>query len=108
MRRAGGGASRLGGPARQMAGALRRVRGRRFLTPWTASALAVPALGILLLTPPAQNAVRVAARLATAATTLSRHAPRAPGTAVSGTLFEETPAVGALFVVSSAWAPSSA
>jgi V8-like Glu-specific endopeptidase len=85
-----------------MGGALRRVRGRRFLTPWAASALAVPALGILLLTPPAQNAVRAAARLATAATTLSRHAPRAPGTAVSGTLFEETPAVGALFVASSA------
>ena len=85
-----------------MGGALRRVRGRRLLTPWAASALAVPTLGILLLTPPAQNAVRVAARLATAATTLSRHAPRAPGTAVSGTLFEETPAVGALFVASSA------
>jgi V8-like Glu-specific endopeptidase len=85
-----------------MGGALRRVRGRRLLTPRAASALAVPTLGILLLTPPAQNVVRVAARLATAATTLSRHAPRAPGTAVSGMLFEETPAVGALFVASSA------
>ena len=109
MRRAGGVASRLvgiatrvGSAAQQLGGVLRQVRGRRFLTPWAASALAVPALGILLLTPPAQNAVRVAARLATAATTLSRHAPRAPGTAVSGTLFEETPAVGALFATSSA------
>jgi V8-like Glu-specific endopeptidase len=108
-RRCGGTAQRvadaarqLGGAAQQMGGGLRRVRGRRFLTPWAASALAVPTLGILLLTPPAQNAVRVAARLATAATTLSRHAPRAPGSAVSGTRFEETPAVGALFAASSA------
>ena len=116
MRRAGGAASRLGGiatrvgnaarhvgsTAQEMGGALGRVRGRRFLTPCAAGALAVPALGILLLTPAAQNAVRVAARLATAAITLSRHAPRAPGAAVSGTPFAQTPAVGALFVASSA------
>jgi len=115
MRRAGGVAKRLGGmatqagcaarrigsQARQMGGAVRRVRGWRLLAPWAAGALAVPALGILLFTPTAHNAVRLATRLATAATTLSRHAPRAPATAPSGTLFEETPAVGALFVVSS-------
>ena len=95
-------ARRIGGAARQMGGAVRRVRGWRLLAPWAASALAVPALGILLFTPTAHNAVRLATRLATAATTLSRHAPRAPATAPSGTLFEETPAVGALFVVSSA------
>jgi V8-like Glu-specific endopeptidase len=94
-------ARRIGGAARQMGAGARRVRGWRFLAPCAASALAVPALGILLLTPTAHNAVRLATRLATAATTLSRHAPRAPATAPSGTLFEETPAVGALFVVSS-------
>jgi len=95
-------ARRIGGQVRQVGGAVRRVRGWRLLAPWAASALAVPALGILLFTPTAHNAVRLATRLATAATTLSRHAPRAPATAPSGTLFEETPAVGALFVVSSA------
>jgi len=62
----------------------------------------VSALAIALLTPTAQSAADYAARLAGAATTVSLHAPRAPAITVTGTLSDETPAVGALFLVSSA------
>jgi len=81
---------------------VQRVRPRRFLAPWPGGALAVSALAIALLTPTAQSAADYAARLAGAATTVSLHAPRAPAIMVTGTLSDETPAVGALFLVSSA------
>ena len=81
---------------------MRRVRPRRFLAPWPGGALAVSALAVALLTPTAQSAADYAARLAGAATTVSLHAPRAPAITVAGTLSDETPAVGALFLVSSA------
>lgn len=102
MRRAGGVAGLLGGVARRASAAARRIRPRRFLPPWPGSALVASAVAILLLAPTAHSAVGLAARFADAATTLSRHAPRAPATTVSGSLFEDTPAVGALFRVSPA------
>lgn len=64
---------------------------------WTA--LAGLALGIAMLCPAAHGAARFAARLAVAAATLSRQAPRARPAAVSASPFEGTPAVGALFRV---------
>jgi V8-like Glu-specific endopeptidase len=91
-----------GSAARRAASLARRVRARRFLAPWPGGALAVSALAIVLLAPTAHRAAGYAARLAGAATTVSRHAPRAPSTTVTGTLFDETPAVGALFRMSSA------
>jgi V8-like Glu-specific endopeptidase len=61
----------------------------------------VPLVGILLLmTPAAPIAVRLATRIAAVATTLSRHAPWAPATAFSARLIQEEPAVGALFGLS--------
>ncbi len=68
---------------------------------WAIAAAAAPALGVLLMTPPLHSAVRLAAGLATAATTVSRHAPTAPQTLAAAGLFPGTPAVGALFRVSS-------
>lgn len=100
--RIGGVTRRISDAARQAGGAARRTLPRRLLAPWAGTALAVPVVGILLLTPTAHSAVRLATRFADAATTLSRHAPRAPAARASGTLFEETPAVGALFRVSAA------
>ena len=100
--RADAAARRAGGAVRRASSAVRRVRPRRFLAPWPGGALAVSALAIALLTPTAQSAADYAARLAGAATTVSLHAPRAPAITVAGTLSDETPAVGALFLVSSA------
>jgi V8-like Glu-specific endopeptidase len=109
MRRASDVASRACGAARRGAGALaervigaaRRARPRWLSAPWAGSALAVPVVGILLLmTPAVYGAVKVATRFAAAAATLSRHAPRAPETAVSARLVQDAPAVGALFDVS--------
>jgi V8-like Glu-specific endopeptidase len=57
----------------------------------------VSALGIGMLSPAAHGAARFAARLAAAATMLSRQAPRARPVLVSASPFEGTPAVGALF-----------
>jgi len=71
--------------------------GRHALWAWTA--LAVPAIGIGMLSPAAHGAARFAARLAAAATTLSRQAPWARPELVSGSPFEGTPAIGALFRV---------
>jgi len=71
--------------------------GRPALWAWTA--LAVPAVGIGMLSPAAHGAARFAARLAAAATTLSRQAPWARPALVSGSPFEGTPAIGALFRV---------
>jgi V8-like Glu-specific endopeptidase len=51
------------------------------------------------MTPAVYDAVKAATRLAAAAPTLSRHAPRAPETAVSARLVQDAPAVGALFGV---------
>jgi len=84
MRRAGDG---TGSPLRRLA-------------PWAWSALALPALGVLMLTPAGHGAARIAARLAVAATTISRHAPPARAPRVSGNAFAGTPAAGALFAVS--------
>ena len=78
-----------------------RVAGRRARRPalWACTALALPALGVLMLSPAARDAARFAGRLAAAAATLSREAPQAQPARVSGSLFEGTPAVGALFRV---------
>jgi V8-like Glu-specific endopeptidase len=77
------------------------VTGRRYRRPavWAWAALAAPALAIAVLCPATHGAARFAARLAAAAATLSRQAPRARPAAVSGSPFEGTPAVGALFQV---------
>jgi V8-like Glu-specific endopeptidase len=64
---------------------------------WAGSALAVPALGILLLSPAVPGAARFGARLAAAAAALSRQAPRAEPAQATGRLFEGVPEVGALF-----------
>jgi V8-like Glu-specific endopeptidase len=95
MRRAGAVAERVGDAAR-------RIRPGQPLAPWAGGALAVALLAMLMMTPPAHGAVRLAARLAAAVTTLSRHAPRAPQAAVSARLVQEEPAVGALFHVTPA------
>ena len=102
----GGWMRRAGGVARLLLRVRRLRRFRpdraRWLTaPLAAGALAVPALGILAMTPTAQNAAALAARMADAAPTLPRHAPAAPATARSARRFLATPAVGALFRVSS-------
>src|SRR5690348_13273616 len=68
---------------------------------WAVSALAAPVLGALLLSPPGHAAASLAVRLATAAATVSRHAPAAPRTTVAARAFAGTPEVGALFRVSS-------
>jgi V8-like Glu-specific endopeptidase len=92
---------RAGDAARRAGVVVRRLRPRWLSAPWAGSALAVPAVGILLLmTPTAHSAVRLATRFAAAAAALSRHAPRAPSTAVSARLVQDAPAVGALFGVS--------
>jgi hypothetical protein len=98
---------RAGGVARLLLHRVRRLRrflpgrARWFTAPLAVSALAVPALGILAMTSTAQNAAALAARMADAAPTLSRHAPRAPATAQSARRSLAAPAVGALFRVSS-------
>ena len=102
MQRAGGLAGRAGEVAGRLGAAARRARDRRGLATWAASALAVPLAAILLMTPTANGAVRLAARFAAAVTTLSRHAPQAPATAVSARLVQQEPAVGALFHVTPA------
>ncbi len=61
--------------------------------------LVVPVAGILLLTSTFPGAARLAARLAAAATTLSRRAPPAPQTTVSARAAPESAAVGALFTL---------
>jgi V8-like Glu-specific endopeptidase len=79
----------------------RHRRRHRVRPGWAVSALAAPALGALLLSPPGHAAASLAVRLATAAATVSRHAPAAPRTTVAARAFAGTPAVGALFRVSS-------
>ena len=56
--------------------------------PWAWTALAVPALGIAMLSPAAHGAARFAARLAAAAATLSRQAPWRQPAFVFGSPFE--------------------
>jgi V8-like Glu-specific endopeptidase len=68
---------------------------------WGVSLASAAAAVILMTTPTAGGAARTADRLAAAATTLSRRAPDAPPTLVGGHAFSGTPAVGALFTVSS-------
>ncbi len=75
-----------------------RPAGRRGHRPaWALSALTAPTVGLLLLTPGLHGAERLAARLASAATTLSRQAPPAPQTMISAKMYAGTPTVGALF-----------
>jgi V8-like Glu-specific endopeptidase len=81
----------------QRAGGVGGLPSRRHAA-WAWAALAGPALGIAMVCPAAHGAARFAARLAAAAATLSRQAPRAQP-AVSASPFEGTPAVGALFQV---------
>jgi V8-like Glu-specific endopeptidase len=66
---------------------------------WALTALTAPAIGVLLLSAHLHAAERLAARLATAATTLSRHAPRAPQTLVNARHFDGAAGVGALFTL---------
>jgi V8-like Glu-specific endopeptidase len=73
--------------------------GRRLRPAWALSALTAPAIGVLLLSAHLHSAERLAARLATAATTLSRHAPRAPQTLVNARQFGGASPVGALFTL---------
>ncbi len=82
----------------QRAGGVRRRPYRRPAV-WAWTALAGPALAIAVLCPAAHGAARFAARLAVAAATLSREAPRAQPAVVSASPFEGTPAAGALFQV---------
>jgi V8-like Glu-specific endopeptidase len=82
---------------RRAGGVMRNGRARPVL--WAGSALAVPALGALLLSPAGHGAARFAARLAVAAATLSSQAPWATPARASGHLFEGVPEVGALFRV---------
>ncbi len=88
--RAGGGMRRAGG-----------VTGGRYRRPalWAQAALPGLALAVLVLSPAAHSAARLTARLAAAAATLARQAPLARPVPVSGSPFEGTPAVGALFQV---------
>jgi V8-like Glu-specific endopeptidase len=72
---------------------------RRYRPAWALSVLTAPAVVVLLLTPQVHGAERLAARLATAATTLSRHAPEAPQTLVNARKFAGSAAVGALFTL---------
>jgi len=100
MRRAGDVARRATDAARLATGKLWHARPRWLSAPWAGSVLAVPAVGILLLmTPTAYSAARLATRVAAAAVTLTRHAPRAPTIAISARLVQNAPAVGALFGV---------
>jgi V8-like Glu-specific endopeptidase len=109
------GISRLGKPGASRAGkhgirragqpgAGRPARGtRRSVTclTWGVSLVTVAAISILVTTPTAHGAVRMADRLAAAVRTLSRHAPDAPETLASSRSYGGTRAVGALFTVSS-------
>jgi len=67
--------------------------------PRARTALAVPALGVLMLSPAAHGAARLAYRLAAEASTLSWQAPPARPAAMSASPFEGTAEVGALFQV---------
>jgi V8-like Glu-specific endopeptidase len=71
----------------------------RRLPAWSAWALSVPAVGVLLLIPVLPSAERLAARLATAVTSLSRPARQVPRTGVNARPYGGSPAVGALFEV---------
>jgi len=82
---------------RRAGGARDGRAGRPALWAWTAPALL--ALGIGMLAPAAHGAARIAARLAAAATTLSRQEPQTRPALVSGSPFAGTPAAGALFQV---------
>jgi V8-like Glu-specific endopeptidase len=79
--------------------ALRAHRRPRPVT-WAISTATAAACGILLMTPTASGAVRLASQLADAATTLSVRATDAPATLAGGRAFKGTPAVGALFMIS--------
>ena len=74
---------------------MRRAGGGWYRWPalWAQAALPGLALAVLVLSPAAHSAARLAARLAVAAATPARPVP------VSGRPFEGTPAVGALFEV---------
>jgi V8-like Glu-specific endopeptidase len=84
---------------RRAGGAVHGSRGRRPVW-WAGCALAVPALGLLLLSAAAHGAARSAARLAAAAAAPSRQAPEV-GARATGRLFEGVPEAGALFEVRS-------
>ena len=58
-------------------------------------------VGLLVMTPTADGAVRLADRLASAATALSLHAPDAPPALIGAHSSAGTPAVGALFTMKS-------
>jgi hypothetical protein len=75
--------SRAGVAVERASDAVRRIRPRRLSATWAGSVLAVPAVGLLLMTPTAHSAARLATRVAAAAAALSRHAPRAPSAAVA-------------------------
>ena len=98
------GPSRAGGPGAGGPGAGGPARGTRrsvSRVTWGVSLATLAAISILVTTPTAHGAVRMADRLAAAVRTLSRHAPDAPETLADGRSYSGTPAVGALFTVSS-------
>jgi V8-like Glu-specific endopeptidase len=80
---------------------MRRERAAGGRRPAPAWALTAPAVAALLLASQFHGAERLAGRLATAASTLSRHAPQAPQTLVNARQFSGTFAVGVLFRLSS-------
>jgi V8-like Glu-specific endopeptidase len=91
--------SRPGRPGRHRFVRLPRRPAGRVI--WAVSLASAAAIAILVTTPTADGAGRMAGRLAVAATALSHRAPDAPPTMVGEHTFSGTPAVGALFTVSS-------
>ncbi len=82
----------------RQAGGRRRPAGR---VTWAVSLASAAAIAILVTTPTADGAARMAGRLAVAAPALSHRAPDAPPTMAGAHTFSGTPAVGALFTISS-------
>jgi V8-like Glu-specific endopeptidase len=91
---------RLGWPGRRRgARHARKVRTLLSHAIWVVSAATAVTCGIVIVVP-AAGAVRLAARMASAARTLPLQAPDAPPVRTGGQSFDGTPAVGALFTVS--------
>ena len=68
---------------------------------WGGTLAAVVAVGVMATSPSAHGAERLAVRLAAAVKALPRGAPTVPAALLHGRFYDGTPAVGALFTVSS-------
>ncbi|HEY7920263.1 MAG TPA: trypsin-like peptidase domain-containing protein, partial [Streptosporangiaceae bacterium] len=68
---------------------------------WGGTLVAVVAVGVMATSPSAHGAERLAVRLAAAVKALPRGAPTVPPALLHGRFYDGTPAVGALFTVSS-------